>query len=737
MRGLVRGLWAWLLLLPGSALLGQAWDRWWLLPVLAASAGIALLTVVGAVRAGVSRWAAGTGTLLLLVLVGYLLTAGTGGGFGDTVRDALPRLLTAARPVPATADLIAPAVLLVGIAGIAAGAAMTAPERPRGHDRPTPGLAPVVAGVLVYLAGALLTAGSGDRWGVLALVLVALALGGWLLLDPASADPRGGLLAALPLALVALAVVAASAVPARDGALDPRDHVAPPVDAVATVHPLPQLAAWAADPDRELLRVRGDAYPLRLATLTSYDGRGWQPGVRFRPLRGGEKRGLPPGERRADVTAEVELAALDGPWLPVPGEPVEISETAAFVDPDTGTAVLPGRAEHGVRYVVRGRVDAPDADTVATSGVADPAEPGVATLLEVPRLPESLAAYARAATRHAATPFDQALALEAAVRGGRTVDPDAVGGSAYWRLETFLLGEEGRPGAQTGTAEQFASAFAVLARATGLPSRVVVGFGPGTDLGDGTRSVRGEDAFAWPEVYFPGPGWVAFSPTPDSGRFHDLGGDRGPVESGTGGRDPVQAAPSPSPDPTPPPPAPDRPDAAGPTDGEADPTATRAWLLPVAAVVLLGPLGVVLVLRARRRRRHRARGRIGAWAEVRDACAWAGLTRYAGEAATDFAARAERTAGLTGLSAIAAAAEAEAYRPDPTPTPAHADRAVVRRVVAQVRGLRPWWARWTWPLSPRPLMPGRPTDPRTVAATPRSRTRRTPPRGSTPAARRG
>src|SRR5690606_12653664 len=197
-------------------------------------------------------------TLLLLVLVGYLLTAGTGGGFGDTVRDALPRLLTAARPVPATADLIAPAVLLVGIAGIAAGAAMTAPERPRGHDRPTPGLAPVVAGVLVYLAGALLTAGSGDRWGVLALVLVALALGGWLLLDPASADPRGGLLAALPLALVALAVVAASAVPARDGALDPRDHVAPPVDAVATVHPLPQLAAWAADPDRELLRVRGD-----------------------------------------------------------------------------------------------------------------------------------------------------------------------------------------------------------------------------------------------------------------------------------------------------------------------------------------------------------------------------------------------------------------------------------------------------------------------------------------------
>jgi hypothetical protein len=69
-----------------------------------------------------------------------------------------------------------------------------------------------------------------------------------------------------------------------------------------------------------------------------------------------------------------------------------------------------------------------------------------------------------------------------------------------------------------GYCQQFATAFAVLARVLGYPTRVSVGFLPGapTGRGPGEYIVRGTDAHAWPEVYFRDYGWVAFEPTPRS-----------------------------------------------------------------------------------------------------------------------------------------------------------------------------------------------------------------------------
>ena len=75
------------------------------------------------------------------------------------------------------------------------------------------------------------------------------------------------------------------------------------------------------------------------------------------------------------------------------------------------------------------------------------------------------------------------------------------------------------PGDQVGTSEQFATAFALLARRAGLPTRLVVGFRPGDRQPDGTRVIRGRDALAWPEVYFQELGWVPFAPTPNDDTF--------------------------------------------------------------------------------------------------------------------------------------------------------------------------------------------------------------------------
>jgi transglutaminase-like putative cysteine protease len=66
-----------------------------------------------------------------------------------------------------------------------------------------------------------------------------------------------------------------------------------------------------------------------------------------------------------------------------------------------------------------------------------------------------------------------------------------------------------------GYCEQFASAFAVLARCVGIPVRLVTGYSTGT-FNPFTLSyeVREKDAHAWDEVYFSHIGWIPVDPSP-------------------------------------------------------------------------------------------------------------------------------------------------------------------------------------------------------------------------------
>jgi hypothetical protein len=102
------------------------------------------------------------------------------------------------------------------------------------------------------------------------------------------------------------------------------------------------------------------------------------------------------------------------------------------------------------------------------------------------------------------------------------------------RVEDYLLRQErfryttdvGTPGGEplleflfhthAGYCQHFAGAAALVLRAAGIPTRVVVGFATGEKIAEHTWAVRDEDAHAWIEVYFPGVGWVPFNPTPSA-----------------------------------------------------------------------------------------------------------------------------------------------------------------------------------------------------------------------------
>ena len=95
------------------------------------------------------------------------------------------------------------------------------------------------------------------------------------------------------------------------------------------------------------------------------------------------------------------------------------------------------------------------------------------------------------------TGFLRAAKLADYLQKAATYDVSGLPGHTYAQLDYFLTRSK------RGTSEQFATAYAVLARSLGLPTRVVVGFRPGIG-GDGEFQVRSGDVLVWPEVDFTG-----------------------------------------------------------------------------------------------------------------------------------------------------------------------------------------------------------------------------------------
>ena len=180
----------------------------------------------------------------------------------------------------------------------------------------------------------------------------------------------------------------------------------------------------------------------------------------------------------------------------------------------------------------------------------------------------------------------------------------APAGQSYARIRQFLTTDH------AGTSEQFATAFALMARSLGLPTRVVAGFRHGA-LKDGAVSVTSTDAYAWTEVHLAGLGWVSYDSTPfgaapvtppstTPGTTVPEGGEG----QAPGAADEAGTASTAS-------------DAAGGT--RLSPRTVVAFSLMglVVLIVVVLPLAVLAVRSARTRRRRRAptpEGRtLGAW----------------------------------------------------------------------------------------------------------------------------
>lgn len=106
------------------------------------------------------------------------------------------------------------------------------------------------------------------------------------------------------------------------------------------------------------------------------------------------------------------------------------------------------------------------------------------------------------------TPYDKAAAIEAYLRGF-PYDEEVPAPPSDRDVVDFFLFD-----LQRGYCNYYATAMAVLARAAGVPARLVIGYSTGAfDYSAGRFVVREANVHAWVEVYFPGIGWVEFEPT--------------------------------------------------------------------------------------------------------------------------------------------------------------------------------------------------------------------------------
>lgn len=128
--------------------------------------------------------------------------------------------------------------------------------------------------------------------------------------------------------------------------------------------------------------------------------------------------------------------------------------------------------------------------------------------LQLPNsLPQRVRELAASLTKGRATPYEKAKAIEEYLRtipATYDIKPAPPNRDA---VDYFLFEEK------KGYADYQASAMTVLLRSSGVPTRLVVGYTVDEfDLSVHRYLLREKHAYAWPEAYFPGYGWVEFAP---------------------------------------------------------------------------------------------------------------------------------------------------------------------------------------------------------------------------------
>ena len=219
----------------------------------------------------------------------------------------------------------------------------------------------------------------------------------------------------------------------------------------------------------------------------------------------------PPGETervRQLVTAETTLGVM-----PAAPQPISVDgDLTQHTEVSTHGQIHPtDPLVEGDTYAVESAVIDPSAAELQAAGTDYPDQITDRYLQTPEDTSDEFEARTAEITADADTPYEKAVAIEDYLRStkGYSLEVDRPSGNV---AEAFLLEMD------EGYCIYFATTMAQMLRTEDVPTRYVTGYTSGQQVDDDEYVVRGTDAHAWVEVYFPDHGWVAFEPTPPGPR---------------------------------------------------------------------------------------------------------------------------------------------------------------------------------------------------------------------------
>jgi transglutaminase-like putative cysteine protease len=453
---------------------------------------------------------------------------------------------------------------------------------------------------------------------------------------------------AVILGAVAVGALAGSVLaPPADSRFVLRQEVTPPFDPLDYPSPLAGFREYTKDLEKtELFTVDGlrSGQVIRLATMDSYNGIVWNvtdPSSSTDASGSFELLGStiprpPLFTAGATSTASLSILGYSDVWMPTIGYAGTLTFEAhkgedpapgVRVNTTTGTTAITSGVAEGLRYTVHATAQKIPNDK-ALARIA----PAKLTLPPVTNVPDIVSAKAEEYAGTATSAIQKLRNIERSLKTfgylshGRASDsvPSRAGEGADRMTDLFAK----EP--MVGDQEQYASAFALMARRLGYPTRVVMGFAPKVASGQAT-TVTGNDVTAWDEVAFDGVGWVPFFPTPTKTDAPKNQTTKPKLEPQPQVRQPPPDNPKPQELLTP-----------VKTKDNDRKDAQAAFALPGWAWIVAGVVGIPLILyfvpllvvgalKRRRRRKRESQGSpdrraAGAWDELTDGYAELGLT---------------------------------------------------------------------------------------------------------------
>ncbi len=267
-----------------------------------------------------------------------------------------------------------------------------------------------------------------------------------------------------------------------------------------------QVAASYPFPEERGFYMRGMVYE-------RYDGRGWSnPNPVFGDVLDANTRlELPPYPYRREIWQAVQFQT-GSPLAYAIAEPMQFSVN---VRPETNPVGVPllfrnlDRGSYSVLSAMPLLSEAVLREIPWESYESVPPESLEAYLTLPETVTERTVQLARELDQTAETPYDLGLAIETYLRTfPYDLQVDLPGADVQDVVDHFLF-DLGR-----GYCDYYTTAFAVLMRSRGVPVRFATGYAPGyfTEYTE-EWVITDAQAHSWPEVWFPGLGWIPFEPT--------------------------------------------------------------------------------------------------------------------------------------------------------------------------------------------------------------------------------